>query len=659
MRDVLSAIQIPSCGRRFLALSAVGFLAAGLLLYWRALTIPFVSDDWEFLLLVDTARSVAVCFDLLVGRFVRPLVMLTYYTGYSLFGLWPLPYHVASVLVHTASAWLLCLVAIRLDRAHRRWIGVLSGLLFLAFAGHTEAVTWVAGLADPFVAMCLFAMLLAADRTLDSASSWRWTAAVWILSAAALLGKESAVVLPAILAAYGFARGASPRRVIRLAAVPAVVVVGYWIARALTTGMPTGAYAGLGGYGGMLSAQARALLIRAFLPPSNRVARAWQAGRDTPFVVLAMVFIAGITLGKSANRRAVGFAAVAMAIALAPALPLSIALATTESERMVYIPTAFAAIVTVFTTDALFARRAVSGVLVGLLIAAHAVWLQRMHAHWRAAGETFDGVMQSFLTEARAHDPGRDGLIVVLNLPDSVRGAYVLRRGFYARLHFSAPDLEARAPSIIGVVSQTLLQPSDPSPVRRLSPQEFSLDVTPNMFLNLVPPVRPFYTFPSWTRSNFVLEFTPAVGRAAVFQVSAGRTSFLGDVTGPGAPFGMIDIPADGATCDRTLRFSGWALDDTLVTRIVAARDATPGDPIGSEDVAIGAGTWATGTRPDVAAVYQGFPHTDRAEWNVTMDCAVLAPLPDHRARIRIRAFDEAGHSTEIGARTIAAGTVK
>jgi hypothetical protein len=517
--------------RRFLALSAAGFLAAGFALYWRALTIPFVSDDWEFLLLVDNARSVLVCFDLLVGRFVRPLVMLTYYAGYRLFGVWPLPYHVAIVLVHVAAAWLLCLLTIRLDRGQRRWIGVCTGLLFLAFAGHTEAVTWVAGAADPWFAVCAFGALLAADRALTADPPWRWTIAVWLLSGLALLGKESAVVLPAIVAVFGVARGGPPRRVITLAVIPLLLAAIYLVARTMTTGMPTNAYAGLGGYGGALFAQARALVIRSFLPPSNRLGAAWQAGLDTPFVLLAIGGIALVTIWKRTNWPAVAFAAFAMAVTLAPALPLSLSIATTESERMVYIPSAFAAIVTVLTIDALFSRRAVAATLAGLLIAAHAVWLQRMHGHWRDAGTTFDEVMSSFIAAVRAHDPGPQGLIVVLNLPDSLRGAYVMRRGVYGCLHFRAPDLEARSDSIVGVVTQTLMQPSDPSTARRRGPIDFSLDVKPNLFPNLVPPVREYYTFPEWSRTAFVMRFAPAAPHAAVFHVSASRTSFLADVT--------------------------------------------------------------------------------------------------------------------------------
>jgi len=306
--------------------------------------------------------------------------------------------------------------------------------------------------------------------------------------------------------------------------------------------------------------------------------------------------------------------------------------------------------------DALVPPRALKAVVLVLLIGAHAVLLQRMHARWQAAGETFAGVTRSFVEQVRAHDPGADGLVFLLSMPDNVRGAYVFRRGFYAALHFIASDLAARGASIVPIESQTMTRPSDESRAARVAPMRFTLDVSPNMFLSVQPPLRPFYAFPSWTRSNYLLEFTPAIGRAAVFDVSAGRTAFLADVTGPGAPFGTIDIPADGAACDGRLRFSGWALDDTLVTAVAALRDASPADAAGSETVAIGEGTWASGTRPDVAAVYHGFPHTDRAEWNVSVDCGVLATLPEQRARIRIRASDAAGHTTEIGARTIVLG---
>jgi hypothetical protein len=646
--------QLP---RRILLPAA--FLAAGLVLFFRTLTIPLVADDWEFLILVDRARSIAVCFDLLVGRFVRPLVMLTYYGGYKAFGLWPLPFHLAVVVLHSVNAWLLCLLTRRLDRRHRLWVGAATGFLFLAFAGHSEAVSWVAGLADPIVACCLFGLLLVEEQAIGRGPAPGWTAIGWLLTALGLLGKESAVVLPAVAAVYALARGVEVRRVLRRAAGPALIVAAYLIVRVRTYGVPTDAYGGLGGHAGSLFANGRALVIRAFLPPSNRVAEAWLAGHDLPWVLVATALIILVAF-RSGNRRALIFAACALALTLAPALPLSISLATSESERMIYIPTAFAAIVTVLAIDALPLRAAVTGTLLALLIGGHALLLQRMHARWRAAGEVFDGVTRSFVAETRLHDPGPGGLVFLLSLPDNVRGAYVFRRGFVARLHFLAPDLEAKAASIVAIESQILSRPDDVVAVRQLGPASFALDVTPNMFLSVQPPLRPFYTFPQWSRTSYVVAFTPAVGRAVVLQVSGGRARFVADLAGPGAPFGSIDIPADGAACDRTVRFSGWALDDREVTDIVA-RYVTAGG--GAHTAAapppIAHGTWARGTRPDVAAAYAGFPLTDRAEWDVLLPCAALAAPPGLPARIEIVALDADGHETPLGSRTVLPSPLK
>jgi hypothetical protein len=636
--------------RRFIVVSLAAFLAAGILLYWRALGVPFLSDDWEFLLLVAKAKSIAVCFDLLVGRFVRPLVMLTYYAGYRALGLWPAPYHLAAIVLHSVNAWLLCLVTMTLDPARRRWPGVAAGLLFLAFAGHTEAITWVAGLADPFVALSLFAMLLAAGAAFESPRPLPMMIVAWGFLALALLGKESAVVVPAIVVAYGVARRAPLRRILLYVSAPIVIVAGFFVLRVAVYGNPTAAYGGLGGFSGTLFSHVRALLLRSFLPASQRVSDAWSAGLDIPMIAIGLALIVA---GARRRTAALSFSVAGLVMALAPAVPLSISVATTESERMLYIPTAFGAIITVIVVDALVRRGWAKTTLLGVFIAAHAVLLQRMHDRWRAAGDEFDTVTRTILEAAREHHTAADGLTFVLSMPDNVRGAYVFRRGFAAALHFYAPDLEPRAASIVTVESQALQQAGDPAVARQAAPLEFTLDVSPNVFLSPQAPVRPFYTFPEWTRSNYRLRFTSAVGRGIVLAVSEGRAQFLADVNGPGAPFGSVDIPQDGAPCDSRLRFSGWALDDREVARVTATRDRTTADPVGDRPVAIADATWAVGTRPDVAAAYAGFPRTDRAEWNVELPCAILDALPGRSARVVISASDAEGHHTELGARTI------
>src|SRR5262249_50791424 len=69
--------------------SLVVYVALAILAFSSVITTSFVGDDWDFLTLVVHAPGIRVCFVPLVGRFVRPLVMLTYYANYKAFGLWP------------------------------------------------------------------------------------------------------------------------------------------------------------------------------------------------------------------------------------------------------------------------------------------------------------------------------------------------------------------------------------------------------------------------------------------------------------------------------------------------------------------------------------------------------------------------------------------
>ena len=72
----------------------------GLAAFGRILNTQFLSDDWEFLIIVEKAPSVLTCFEPLVGLFIRPLVVFFYYLHFKTFGLHAFPYHLTLVLVH-------------------------------------------------------------------------------------------------------------------------------------------------------------------------------------------------------------------------------------------------------------------------------------------------------------------------------------------------------------------------------------------------------------------------------------------------------------------------------------------------------------------------------------------------------------------------------
>lgn len=641
--------------RSFNTATALGFVIAALVLYGRALNAGFVADDWPFLALCDAAQSPAVLFEPLVGRYLRPFVVLIYCGNFQVFGLWPLPYHVSVVLLHALDTWLLCLLATKLSG--RRSIGVLTGLLFVAFAGHSEAVTWIGGVADVVLAPFILGALVLIAHGLEAERPARWLVPAAMLMPLGLLAKETAVVGPvlgAALCAFVASRSPSPRRAIArgaaVLAAPATAVAAYLLVRTTLFGSPVAAYAELGTSTGMFFRQLRAFILRVFLPAYSKLALAWAANTDLLIIAAgaAVCVFAAVFARQRQHRALVVFTVAAIAISLGPALPLTISLSTTETERVVYIPTAFGALLTVLVVDALVKSVVLQRALLIGLIAAHAFMLQRFNRNWIEAGHAFGTIIRTFVETARAHDPGPGGRFFILNLPDNVRGAYVFRRGFYEGLHFAAPDLERRQKQIVSISSHTLWRAAEPVYLAQTGALDFIIDVAPNRFLQTSPPTRTFFQFLNWHPQGYHLRFADMVGKGVVLHTSEGRVRFVTDVRGKGSPFGFIDTPADGASCDTMLTFAGWALDDEAVAEVAIELSGEDG-----VRVPLGAAAWAYNTRPDVALLFEGTPHLDRSGWSFALPCRRIA---GGSARIHAVAIDARGNRTELGTRIVRTG---
>ena len=176
--------------------------------YRWSLRAFFASDDFEFLAIVASAKSWLVIFEPLVGRYLRPLVVLMYYICYRAFGLAPWPYHLASPLLHLASGYLVYLVGLRLFAESQAFFrAFLGGLLFLIFAGHAEAVAWPAGIADPIVAVFLLISFLCYLRASEPQAPRRFIAFAYVAMLGAVLAKELWVTYPGILLAHAVLLG--------------------------------------------------------------------------------------------------------------------------------------------------------------------------------------------------------------------------------------------------------------------------------------------------------------------------------------------------------------------------------------------------------------------------------------------------------------------
>jgi hypothetical protein len=187
---------------------------------WRCLHLPFIQDDWA-VQLEFVQRGWSGVLDQLGhlrgALFFRPLSVLYLYGLHRLLGLRPAGYHLAALLIHAATAWLVVQVVERLVRD--RLVAFAAGVLYaLALPICLECLMWVVGIVDLGAALfTLLALLLfLGGRPLASALAYL----------AACLFKEVAIVLPALLAGLALAGyGPTDRRLRRLAPHALVLVV--------------------------------------------------------------------------------------------------------------------------------------------------------------------------------------------------------------------------------------------------------------------------------------------------------------------------------------------------------------------------------------------------------------------------------------------------
>ena len=438
-------------------------------------------------------------------------------------------YHLSVVLLNVINAWLVFLLGTRLSPARSRAVPALAGLLFLVFGGHAEAITWIGGMADPLVTLWILGALLLFLRSLDSPRPHWLLIGSWAAFAAALLSKETAVVylgLVPVVALLGRERALDRptiRRTLIALSVPVISLAGYVLLRNAILGFPFVMLQGLGRNTDLV-ATTRALVLRSFFPQSSLLSTIFHNHLDV-WVLLPLALILAWFVRRR-DYRVLFVLALCVAGALAPALPLTIGIETPESERLVYLASAFACLLLVWFLDAALKRTSAVAALVILFCAGHVAALQRINRDWREAAAIVQQTLATFAETMRTH--GRVGSAVyVLNVPDDVRGAYVFRRGFHEALRVTAPDQ-------LGAMAQThvlsvyvIPDITRPVTVDVRGPRSVAIDVA-GPLLGVPAAATPAVTLSEWSGQRFVATFGPPADGSLIVYFTPQRTAVVG-----------------------------------------------------------------------------------------------------------------------------------
>ena len=126
-------------------------------------------------------------------------------------------------------------------------------------------------------------------------------------------------------------------------------------------------------------------------------------------------------------------------------------------------------------------------------------------------------------------------------------------------------------------------------------------------------------------------------------------------------PFGIVDTPTDNRTgVTGAVPFTGWALDDVEVTRVMICRAAfgaevAPVDPNcgGTAQIFVGFAVSIDSARPDVVAAFPAHPANTRAGWGFMVLTNMLPSQGNGTYQFIIWAQDREGHSVVLGTRTM------
>jgi hypothetical protein len=199
-----------------------------LLIYWPSLTAWFFADDFGWLNLRHDVASVgdlprALLAPKAHGN-MRPLGENLYWLGLSsVFGVDALPFHICAFVTEAAS--LLLLGAIVGKLAESRVAALAAQLLWLVNCGLAPALAW-SSIYNQL--LCAFFLLLAFYLMLRYAETGRraWWTGQWIAFALGLGALETAVVYPALAAAYALCF--APKLVKKVLPMAALSALAMW-----------------------------------------------------------------------------------------------------------------------------------------------------------------------------------------------------------------------------------------------------------------------------------------------------------------------------------------------------------------------------------------------------------------------------------------------
>jgi len=414
----------------------------GALVWWPTLSGGLVADDYMIMRHIQSGGVFGLWSSPGQGWF-RPLVSVSFWIDWNLWGSNAWGWHFDNLLLHLANSWLVGLSLVQWLRLfpmvggklHHLMAGILTTMIFAIIPVHGESVAWISDRTD---ILSVFFALLSWNAYLYARIKDKipWTA--WIFFAFALCSKEAVLTLPGAVLLVEWAKQGRPRLSKQwLRFVPWLVMgILYIPIRAHFVG------ALVGGYGA--SAHFGVSPIRLALQPFLSIGRMLM---PDPMPILGLLHVTNLTMWRW-SLYGVYFCAGASLVLYAiwrirgknilphvlwlgaciawmlPSLSLGFQVDCSLSVRFLYFASAALVPWIVIQLEAIGAHRLYMRIAIVLFFTIWCASSWETGSRWKHAGVMADSVVSTI-----AKNPSDYQNVLLVGVPDHLKGALVFRSG--------------------------------------------------------------------------------------------------------------------------------------------------------------------------------------------------------------------------------------
>lgn len=393
-----------------------GLVALAIALHAPILGCSFFSDDFQVLHRLEGNGP---------SSFFRPLADGALRANLWLTGPQPWAFRLVNLALLGVNGWLVYVLA---KRVMHETTAVTAGVLFVCYPFHLEPQAWIIGRGVSLASAFTLGALVAAT----SGHSVNWRAVlVGLLGLLGALCYESAFVLPLLLGAWWLIlRPAEDGawRLVLLASVAALATNA--LMRWAVLDSVVNAYgAGFLSHGTVVyPAMLVKVIGRSFLPPEEHPS--FQALRFAVLGVMLVLLVLAYWRKRSISpdpHHAVALFTSLFLIASLVAVLGGVSTRTSESDRFLFMPSAFLCVIVASLVQGLRSVAVRAGAFAVLLLL-WGYWLLQGQRNWLQASSLVKRII------AETPPAPESGRLIVQGLPGDVRGAYVFRHGFVEAL---------------------------------------------------------------------------------------------------------------------------------------------------------------------------------------------------------------------------------